>query len=133
MRKLLQITGMTLASLSGLAQAAPSCDDAITQQEMNACAGEGYQAADKELNTTYNELMARLDDDSAGLLKTSQRAWIKFRDAECNFVSGRTSGGSINSMVKTSCLEDLTEQRTEMLKSYSACEEGDVSCPAPRR
>ncbi len=133
MRSFLVVSGLALASLSGWAQAAPSCDDATTQQEMNACAGEGYQAADKELNTTYDEIMGRLDGDSKDRMKTAQRAWIRFRDAECEFVSGPTSGGSANSMVKAGCLERLTQQRTETLKSYSQCEEGDLSCPVPRQ
>ncbi|KAA0016281.1 lysozyme inhibitor LprI family protein [Salinicola corii] len=133
MRGFLLISGLALVGLSGLAQAAPSCEDAITQQEMNACAGEGYQAADEELNATYDEVMGRLDGDSEEGLKTAQRAWIQFRDAECDFVSGPTSEGSANSMVKAGCLEKLTHQRTEALKSYSQCEEGDVSCPVPRQ
>ncbi|OLO05309.1 lysozyme inhibitor LprI family protein [Salinicola socius] len=133
MRGFLLVSGLALASLSGLVQAASSCDEATTQQEMNTCAGEGYQAADKELNTTYGEIMGRLDSDSKNRLKTAQRTWIKFRDAECEFVSGPTSGGSANSMVKAGCLENLTQQRTETLKSYSQCEEGDLSCPVPRQ
>ncbi|MAM59054.1 MAG: hypothetical protein CMN25_17205 [Salinicola sp.] len=133
MRGFLLISGLFLAGLSGLVQADDACDDATTQQEMNACAGEGYQAADKALNTTYDEIMGRLDGDSRERLKTAQRAWIEFRDAECDFVSGPTSGGSANSMVKAGCLEDLTRQRTETLKRYSQCEEGDMSCPVPRQ
>lgn len=133
MRGFLLISGLALASLCGLVQAAQSCDDAATQQEMNACAGDEYQAADKALNTTYAEIMGRLDGDAKERLGAAQRAWIGFRDAECEFVSAPTSGDSINGMVKAGCLEELTRQRTETLESYWDCEEGDVSCPVPRQ
>lgn len=36
-------------------------------------------------------------------------------------------------MVVSTCLDDLTKTRTETLKGYLSCEEGDLACPVPAR
>lgn len=100
---------------------------------MNVCAGEAYAAADAELNTAYKQIVARLAGDPDGLaaLRAAERAWVAFRDAECAFQSSGVEGGSIYPMVQAGCLEGLTRDRLEALNGYLACEEGDLSCPAP--
>jgi uncharacterized protein YecT (DUF1311 family) len=62
-------------------------------------------------------------------LTTAQRAWLAFRDAECAFVGSRTAGGSISATIVASCLAGLTDKRTDALKAYMDCPEGDLSCP----
>jgi len=51
----------------------------------------GYQtledALDKELNTAYQMLMQKLPESNKEGLRTSQKQWIKFRDAEFSFLS----------------------------------------------
>ena len=51
------------------------------------CYGNAYKRADAELNILYRQITARLKDDkaTAKLLVAAQRAWVAFRDAECNF------------------------------------------------
>jgi uncharacterized protein YecT (DUF1311 family) len=104
-----------------------------SQAGMNICANEDYKAADAKLNKTYIEIMKRLSDDADGrkLLQAAQRSWIAFRDAECNFSTADSQGGSIHPMLVSGCLQGLTEARTEQLGSYLNCEEGDMSCPVP--
>jgi uncharacterized protein YecT (DUF1311 family) len=62
-----------------------SClEDALTQGDMNRCAHIDYQAADKELNRVYQQLIKRYSDDPVFIkkLRASQRAWIRLRDAD---------------------------------------------------
>ncbi len=117
------------ASLS----AADDCADALDQRTMNGCADETYKAADSELNAVYQEIVRRLaeDTDTKLLLVKAQRAWIGFRDAECDFATSAVAGGSIYPTICAGCAEALTLKRSEELKSYLACEEGDLSCPVP--
>jgi len=77
--------------------------------------------------------VARLKGDAATskLLLKAQKAWLAFRDAECTFQTSAAQGGSIQPMLQAYCLDDLTVKRTVALKSYLACEEGDMSCPVP--
>lgn len=116
-----------------LAQAAVDCANASDQATMNQCAGQDFKAADKELNTVYQQITGRLKDnpDSKTLLVSAQRAWLGFRDAECKFSSSGVTGGSVYPWVYSSCLTGVTKVRVEALKQYLKCEEGDMSCPVP--
>lgn len=123
-----------LQGAAGAALADRDCSGLDTQMEMNACAGENYQAADAELGVTYKAVVARLaaDPDTLKLLRAAERTWIAFRDAECGFASSGVAGGSIQPMIYAGCLQAQTEARTATLKSYLSCQEGDLSCPVPQ-
>ncbi|VVN11796.1 lysozyme inhibitor LprI family protein [Pseudomonas fluorescens] len=116
-----------------LAHAAVDCANASAQATMNQCAGQEFKAADKELNTLYQQITGRLKDNPDGkkLLVSAQRAWLGFRDAECKFSSSGVTGGSVYPWVYSSCLTGVTKVRVEALKQYLKCEEGDMSCPVP--
>ncbi|MDX9679247.1 lysozyme inhibitor LprI family protein [Pseudomonas zeae] len=116
-----------------LAHAAVDCANASDQATMNQCAGQDFKAADKELNTVYQQIIGRLKDNPDGkkLLVSAQRAWLGFRDAECKFSSSGVTGGSVYPWVYSSCLTGVTKLRVESLKQYLKCEEGDMSCPVP--
>jgi len=120
---------LLLASSAAFAQDCP--DD--SQAGLNQCAGDAYKKADAALNATYKQVMARLKDSEAAAksLIAAQRAWIAYRDAECDFMSSGVEGGSARPMVVAQCLEQLTTQRADDLKALLNCEEGDLSCPVP--
>jgi uncharacterized protein YecT (DUF1311 family) len=71
------------------------------------------------------------DADGRNLLTTAQKAWIAFRDAECDFQAGNSVDGSIYPMLIAMCRTGLTQKRTEELKVYLNCDEGDTLCPVP--
>lgn len=52
------------------------------------CAAKAATAWESELNKTYGKLMHQLDPASQALLRTSQRQWLAFRDAERKFQTG---------------------------------------------
>jgi uncharacterized protein YecT (DUF1311 family) len=84
---------------------------------MRDCAGQEYQKADAALNKAYRELMTKLDDDGQkSALKTAQQAWIKYRDANCEFESYQNKGGTIYPVVYTGCLTSMTTARTKELR-----------------
>lgn len=134
---MLRLTPPSLAFLAIMATtgaaAAQDCNAAQTQAAMTECVGEVYDAADRKLNETYKQIADRLvdDPDTKASLKKAQRAWIIFRDAECEFTNAQSVGGTLYGALITQCLADLTEQRAEMLQSYLQCDEGDMSCPVP--
>ena len=111
---------------------AADCAHALDQATMNRCATEEYQRADAVLNGLYKQAQQRLkdDDDQMKRLVAAERAWIAFRDLECKFVSAASSG-SAGEMVLATCLSSLTSQRSDALKGFLACPEGDLSCPLP--
>jgi uncharacterized protein YecT (DUF1311 family) len=91
------------------------CDEARTQVEMNECADRQYQKADAELNRVYQQLM-RASGGKDAKLKTAQLAWIKFRDAECDYEAAFNEGGSMQPMTYSFCLADVTTARTKQLR-----------------
>lgn len=92
-----------------------------------------FQQADKALNDAYRSIVHRLADDpgAKARLVHAQRAWIAFRDAECDFRSGGVDGGSAAPAVIMVCRTQLTSDRTTRLNTYLNCEEGDLACPVP--
>lgn len=117
------------------AHGATSCENATTQGAMNECAAQSYRNADAELNRAYKTLTSQMKNDKESVRKlvVAQRAWIAFRDSECDLQSTQAKGGSVQGMVLNMCLEEQTRARTKMLDAYMNCQEGDVSCRARTR
>ena len=124
-----------LVLLAGASVArAQECDRSDdSQQMMNICAGEDYQAADAKLNAAYQDLISSDDADGKRLLQVAQRAWITFRDAECAHSTAASVGGSIHAMEVSQCLTRLTNDRIKQLAASANCEEGDASCASPNQ
>lgn len=99
------------------AEAAP-CDDALTQRELNECSAEDYADADAELTRIYDSLMAEASGDEEERLRAAQRAWLPFRDAHCETKAALYEGGSIQPLIRASCLANVTRERTEHLRGY---------------
>jgi uncharacterized protein YecT (DUF1311 family) len=120
-------------SLAAILPAAAECNDQSNQMELDICADQEFKMADKALNETYGEIAKRLSDDPDGRkrLTAAQKGWLVFRDAECSFQAGNSVDGSIYPMLISMCRTGLTQKRTEELKTYLNCEEGDTLCPVP--
>ncbi|MEI9408619.1 lysozyme inhibitor LprI family protein [Mesorhizobium salmacidum] len=117
------------ASAAARAQECDRSDD--SQQMMNICAGEDYQAADARLNKAYQDLISSDDADGKRLLQAAQRAWIAFRDAECTHSTAASQGGSIHATEVAQCLTGLTNDRIKQLAASANCKEGDPTCASP--
>lgn len=114
---------------AGAQGAEPQCDNPTTQVDMNLCAGHDFKRADALLNTTYQQVLkqmratdqalAAVDKNLGGaadLLTKAQRGWIEYREAHCELAGFQARGGSMPSMLVSSCLADLTRSRTQELK-----------------
>lgn len=105
-----------------------SCNYALDQATLNRCADQEYKDADARLNQTYRALTRQLGADSKARLLKSQRAWIAYKEATCEFEGAPSRGGSINAMVVSDCLTRITRNQTAILERHLYCEEGDLSC-----
>ena len=89
------------------------------------CLNAEMQVWDRLLNAEYKATMdwARaMDDDERELfpefakrvdsLRTAQRAWIAFRDAECALAYAQWGSGSMRTIAGNECLMELTARRT---------------------
>ncbi|MDO1582167.1 lysozyme inhibitor LprI family protein [Rhizobium oryzicola] len=106
-----------------------NCEKADTQMEMNYCAEQDFNAADADLNAQWKvtrkalaDWDKKLDVDQRGaenaLLK-SQRAWIDYRDGECEAEGYSAHGGTMEPMLVMSCKAELSKVRTEELKQLA--------------
>ena len=93
------------------------CANASSQAEMNDCWGKEYKAADAQLNQVYRQLVSMLDDDEKSQLKEVETAWLKYRDANCDFVADQYKGGTIRPMIYAMCLGDVTKSRTAEIRN----------------
>ena len=92
------------------------CAAATTQTDMNECAAKAVKKADATLDKAYAALLRDLDEDHAPILQKSQKAWEKYRDAECSLQSSQFLGGSAQAQLYADCLSALAAERTAALK-----------------
>jgi len=90
---------------------------AQTQLEMNVTANAKYKKADAELNKVYKQLMAILDQNEKPLLIQAEKDWVKYRDSHCKFEASQYEGGSIQPLIYSTCLEELTRKRIAEIKA----------------
>lgn len=81
------------------------------------CFASALTKADSDLNQLYRQVLTVANGDELIELKTAQRLWIQYRDANCLAEQKLYSGGSAASMVKLACLEAMTRHRTEELST----------------
>jgi len=111
-----------------------ACDNAQSQTEMNLCSAEEYRKADVHLNAIYHKIRDQMksdfakaerlknDEDQNSLrtasdkLTSAERAWIQYRDLICGLAADAYEGGSIQPLIHSDCLRDVTEHHIQELK-----------------
>ncbi|OYX49143.1 MAG: hypothetical protein B7Y97_09800 [Sphingomonas sp. 32-66-10] len=115
---------MSLAlAFAGLVAA--DCSTATTQSEMNDCALAAYNEADVSLNVQWWKTLAVFRSRSvedAERLRAAQRAWIAFRDAECDAEFPFSLGVSLDKGLNINCRTSLTLERTVRLAELELAE-----------
>lgn len=135
---------MIIALLALSLQAAPpspawNCDDPQVQMEMNWCAGQDYEAADRALNAQWAITRASMkarDADWAQIgsadkrpgwfasLLEAQRGWLRYRDAHCALEGFEARSGSLEPLLVLTCKARLTRARTQQLKELAERPDG---------
>jgi uncharacterized protein YecT (DUF1311 family) len=109
------------------------CANANTQVESNECFAKLYEAVDAQLNVEYNKVVAAMkknlaqaqhDNAAAQIthqetaltkLLAAQRAWLTYRDVNCDSVKFQYEGGTIQPMIWSQCMADTSQQRITTL------------------
>ncbi|WP_018927458.1 lysozyme inhibitor LprI family protein [Pseudomonas umsongensis] len=145
------LIGAVFSGLLGLptAFAQDDCNEIIISEQIDRCSDVAKNAADSQLNTSYHQLMARLEaqyraEPDTGTayttkVKEAQRVWIKLRDANCPLEAFEIKPGT-SAYVATvnNCIARMSRERTVFLDSIapdivsgSTVGRGsDVSCPS---
>lgn len=81
------------------------------------CSLKKLAEADAELNETYRRLAQKSGGERRGAkLRAAQRAWIKYRDANCDYETEIGGGGSMATFEYNGCLTGMTADRTTELR-----------------
>lgn len=103
------------------------CNQGNTSSIME-CVGKFTKKWDARLNKSYKALMERSSDTQKAPLKSTQRLWIQYRDANCNFYYA--GDGSISQIQAAECLRYMTQQRTCEMEAANNWEGGtQPGCP----
>jgi uncharacterized protein YecT (DUF1311 family) len=126
-------TAPASAATAAPASSGDTCmDHAQSQADMTGCAMKSLDAADKELNQVYQQVLRKYAKNTVFIakLKTAQKAWLAFRDAELAARypdSDKSNYGSVYPMCADNELEALTRKRIEELRGWlKGTQEGDV-------
>jgi uncharacterized protein YecT (DUF1311 family) len=108
------------------AEQANACADAANTVEIRECLDKAYTKADAELNDVWKQVMAQVSAADylpakerkswQDELLESQRAWIKFKEHDCDAVGFEWYGGSGAGGAILNCLLEHTQARTADLK-----------------
>jgi len=85
--------------------------------DMMDCIGAETTKQDARLNKAYKEVMAELEPARKKSLQAAQRAWLKFRDANCGFYAD-PEGGSLAAIEGNSCFMTATASRAKELEGF---------------
>ncbi|MBC7419802.1 MAG: DUF1311 domain-containing protein [Bdellovibrio sp.] len=99
--------------------------DAQSTADSNNCSSIAYTNADKELNRVYNLIRTPLvkdtDVENKEILRrlvTAQKAWITFRDADCELAGTAMLNGSGEGVIIGGCLVAKTIERVKHLQGF---------------
>lgn len=87
---------------------ADNCDNARNTYDDIYCTNKIYASADADLNKNYQLLRKQLNETQQKILKKSQLAWIRHRDAECT--------DDVQSSVNVQCRLTTTQERNNWLQ-----------------
>jgi uncharacterized protein YecT (DUF1311 family) len=138
------VSATCLASLT-VRSTEPQCNGNAIQVEK--CQAAAFNAAEKRLNEVYSLVMKMFDAGAVDparsffpnkkkYLVVAERAWVKFRDAQCAAEGIMVIPGSGVPTVEGRCLLTLTQERVQFLEGlerelkYTSkfCEKGDTPC-----
>ncbi|WP_375380157.1 lysozyme inhibitor LprI family protein [uncultured Sphingomonas sp.] len=123
------LLALLLAAPQATGDPRPNCKDPQTQLDINQCASLETARADAAMNKQWVITKAKVAEMDKGggvnpsgkrgsyaaALLASQRAWLAYRDAECQIESFAMRGGSGEWMLHADCMIKLTLARTEEL------------------
>jgi uncharacterized protein YecT (DUF1311 family) len=127
----------------------PKCDGAVGAAQLGKCLNDALDAADKRLNAIYGLIMKMFDGGAVDPMRgffydkkrdliAAERAWVKFRDAQCAAEAGMLSQASASGTVVVTgdCLIKMTRERIAYLEQAASsikldsklCEQAASAC-----
>lgn len=86
--------------------------------EMLECISAETRRQDALLNAAYKSALQPLTKNRRAQLQEAQRAWMKFRDANCSFYAD-PDGGTSASVLSSDCFLTATANRAKELEDFA--------------
>jgi uncharacterized protein YecT (DUF1311 family) len=124
MRLALPISAVVSLMIS-LPVAAIDCAKAVTTPDINACASAEQKKVEARLNDTYQRILRNLEPSATETASSSrikatlveaQRAWVKFREADCHALYTLYEDGTIRTVMYIGCMQTRAERRIKDLE-----------------
>jgi uncharacterized protein YecT (DUF1311 family) len=95
------------------------CAAVVVTSDAVQCLSKAGVAANAKLNSTYKNISEKLRSEAADVkrLRTAERLWMQYRDANCTAERGLYNGGTAASPAYLACVEAMTRARTKELKT----------------
>src|SRR5690348_7808892 len=103
---------ITHASDAGTSKQFDACmnkSGGVTSEMLN-CIGAETKVQDARLNNAYKKLMPTLTPSRQKQLQEAERAWLKYRDANCSFYAD-PDGGTNATVDSADCFRSATTSR----------------------
>jgi uncharacterized protein YecT (DUF1311 family) len=84
----------------------------VTHTHMIKVAMNRHDESVDKMNMAYDRLAKLLDRNGQQKLQTSQAAWKKFSEAECDFATDYSRDDKLQPLLYRDCLIGMTEDRT---------------------
>lgn len=121
------VVALALGGASGSALAAdPSakagekkinCETTVDNNDLLICAKRDLDLAQKRLDGLVKQGMATLPVKARPVFENAQRAWVAYRDADCQWNAYEIESGNSSELIQATCLADLTAARVEELEA----------------
>jgi len=97
------------------------CKNAVSTPDMNECASIEQKEVEAKLNKVYQRVTKSIDEASTRkALVEAQRAWVKFREADCKAVYEQNKTGTIRTLMFIGCMQQHAETRTKALEEFNS-------------
>ncbi|MEO5774170.1 MAG: lysozyme inhibitor LprI family protein [Sphingomicrobium sp.] len=103
-------------SVFGITDDTEGCTDKEGTIALSSCYSERAEIYDKRMRAAYPVALHFAHGDQRKALVRSQQAWLKYRDAECEFYN--LEQGTIHFIQSAYCMLDLTRRRALELEQY---------------
>jgi uncharacterized protein YecT (DUF1311 family) len=119
MKKLLFLAAV-MAALAPAADARdhgePASCDGVSTPEIVDCVNAKTAQWDKRMNAAYQRALKADEPRRQEQLRTAQRLWIQFRDANCLYFD--MGEGTIARIDAAECMRNMTEARARELEDF---------------
>lgn len=123
---------VALLSFFGQNAIALDCRNENSMAKVTECAVADQKKVDAELNAKYQQVLAsvqstvtglppaemRKDKDVSRTLVSAQKAWERFREADCRARYARNVERTIAPVIRINCMRDHAMQRMKDLEDY---------------